>query len=131
MPAAVDLLEFLRMVRTLVDDKLGRELLGLLADSLKSNERSTAALRQEREGLAAARAQHEREIAGERAEHERLMKAERTSMQAERARRMAEVERMEARAAEVLAKARAEATAVQSQRHDLRQRLARMNELAA
>jgi hypothetical protein len=131
MPASTDLLEFLRMVHKLVDDKRGRELLGLLADSLKSNERSTAALQAERAGLAAARAQHEQSLRAERAEHERLMKAERAAWASERAARLGEVERTEAQAKEVLARAKTVEANALAVRRDLQQRLARMNELAA
>jgi hypothetical protein len=59
------------------------------------------------------------------------MAKERAAWASERAARLSEVERTEHAAAEVLKKARAEAAAVQSQRRDLQQRLARMNELAA
>jgi hypothetical protein len=131
MPASADLLQFLSMVRTLVADKRGRELLDLLAVAVGENEKAAEALRKERAALEVARTEHHAVVTKERQEAAAAMAKERAAWASERAARLGEVERTEAQAKEVLARAKSvEANALAVQR-DLRQRLSRMSELAA
>ena len=131
MPTSVDLLQFLSMVRTLLDDKRGRELLDLLAVAVGESEKAAEEARKARAALEVARTEHHAAVTKERQEHAAAMAKERAAWASERAARLGEVERTEAQAKEVLARAQSVEANALAVRRDLQQRLAAMNELAA